>query len=228
MALNTAVEDVMNDRIDSIKRKRSYNFESVTRVKNELSNIVKVKVACTVSGNTVVRPADWKYTLGLEVVINGKKVEVDSMDMNEMVTHGRNSLMRGSQKRPKYTESDVIEVYFGGGTNTMTEAYLTYISIPTQISSGIALDNTAVLLIGQQYMVLSGSVTHDSNTYNSDDSFTATTNTFTGSGTIALLSNTNINSQLHNDICRRAAVILSGNVNNQDKVLGKTIESEQN
>lgn len=226
VALNLAIEDVINDRVDSIKRKRTYNFESVMRVKNELSSLVRIDDPIALVGNRLVRPSDWKYTLWVRVFINNQKKDCEPMDINER--HLRNNLVRPNHKTPKWEEGEDIEILYGGGSASLgNTALFTYVKKPALISSGPDLDNTATLTIGAQYMVLSGTVTHDSVDYTIEQWFTATTTNFTGSGTICLLSNTDLGPGLHSEICRRAAVILMGNVENMNKVTGKTIENEQ-
>jgi len=227
VAINLAIEDIINDRVDSIKRQRSYNFESVMRVKNELSSIVKIDEPIALIGNRMPRPSDWGYTLWVKAQINGKMKDCEPMDINER--HGRNNLVRPSVKVPKWIEAEDIEIMYGGGANNVLGAtgYFSYIIKPRLVSSGSDLNNTATLVIGEQYLVLSGTVTHDLSNYTTDQVFTATSTTYTGTGIICQLVNTNLGSHLHSEICRRAAVILSNNVENQAKSTGKTIENEQ-
>jgi hypothetical protein len=229
VAINLAILDIINDRYDAIKRKRGYNFEAVMRVRNELSSIVVIDQTLALSGSSGVKPTDWMYTLQVSAVINGTLRHCEPMDFNEYGPHLKNNLMRPISNLPKYTEDSNVNILYGGGLSSVSGVYMTYIKKPSLVSSGSAISSgLTALTIGLEYGVVSGSITYNSVVYNQDDYFTANAGTaFTGTGTVAVLNNTDLGYHLHEEICRRAAVLLMGNVQNVEKIQIKKVESEE-
>lgn len=207
-----------------------YNFESVMRVRNELSSIVRsdVAIAFDVYG-MAPKPSDFMYILGLRVDINGRRCHCEPMDLNEYGPHLKNSLVRPTAAIPKWIEDSSINVKFGGGSAILASmGYISYIKKPSLVSSGSEIDSTGAVDNAREYMVLSGTITYDGLSYSVDQTFVGSATTaFTGSGTIAMMNNTDLGFHLHEEVCRRASVILMGNVENSTKVISKTVENEQ-
>ena len=229
VAINIAINDLLNNRIDMIKsaRGKPYYFESVRRVKTELSSVVRSDVALTLVGDFATKPTDMFYPLSVFATINGVRRWCEEMLFNSYGPHLTNNLSRPSPEYPKWLDEQGIHIKYAGGINALTAVDLSYVKKPIIVKSGPALSTAPNNIVsGSEYGVISGSVTYDGTTYGQDEYFTGTAATgFTGTGTVALLTNTDLGEPLHEEVCRRAAQILMGSVENFEKQGAKEAEN---
>lgn len=226
VAINIAINDILNARIDPIKNPQSrVSFESARRVKSELGSLVTSELSLAFSNNYAEKPADLFYPLTIYATINGSRKWCEEMLFNSDGPHMSNNLSRPTKEYPKWTDEGGFRIRYGGGTAVLSKVELTYVRKPTIVGSGIALTSAATLVTGSQYGVVHGTVTYDGNNYAEDSFFTVgATTSFTGTGQVALLTNTDMPTLLHEEVCRRACIVMLGTVENFEKVTAKAVE----
>jgi len=231
-AINTAKTDILNDRYDPIRRERKYSFEAFQRIKSELSSLVMADTLLNPVSNAAAKPSDFMYDVGMFVSINNGRIKwSENLQFLEKGPSSENSMERPSTGYPKHMESSVGFIFkIGGGSNTVTQAYLDYIRRPIDVVSGPELSSSTALEINTQYGVVNSStVTYDGSVYSRDQVFTTdgVTTAFTGSGILVKLSAIDFPEHLHEDLARRAAVIILGTVENYNQRQNKTNEIEE-
>lgn len=230
-AINIAMLDIINDQYEPIRQQRDYSFERFQRLKASLSGLVRSDFSLSISGNTALKPSDYLYDIGMFVSINNKrKVWSESMQFVEKGPSTENIHERPTPEYPKHMEDQSgFVIKFGGGQNVLNGVYLDYIFKPEPVTSGAELTSSSALTVSTLYGVSFGSVTYNGVNYNQDQAFTTdnVTTAFTGSGRVIPISTLNFPAHLHEELARRAAVILSGNVENYNRRQNKTIEREE-
>jgi len=233
-ALTTAMWRYINDRVDNIKksvREKTYSFEMVQRVKDELQSLVlKGSVPIDPDGK-ILLPPSYYYEVGLRVQINGVWRNSTPTDVGEWTNSERNVYQRPTIEHPRHIiYQGEVEVKWGGELITLgslTEFW--YLFAPPDIYvSEISLTNADTLLVGKMYAVDSGSVVYGGTTYVEGDSFqTGALTSFTGTGTVRLVVNCLLPFQAHEEIVLWASELLAETVENFNRQQMKMMERKE-
>lgn len=213
--LQFAQGEIIDRRYDPIKTPQDQtSFESVQRVKDDLSAIVKEATGLTPTSNTLDLPADYLHLLQMDAVIDGdKKYGIEAISFDELPTTFKNPFTAISPDYPRWTQSSTgIKIRCGFGVVSSID--LTYLRIPAAISKGTtSYTNAQTFTNGDILYVDSGTVTYNSIVYTTGQTFTIAIGTglvFTGSGTAVILINCELSAGLHDEIIRTAAAIANG------------------
>lgn len=230
-ALNVAIDAFINDRYDNIKKLTAYSFERVERIRQELDPLVVHTFIPPSTTNVYLAPADMRYALLSLVQVDnaGPFVLLQEPGLNE-ADREENDFLSASADFP-YTRR------YGGGTwqmfpsagHAVTSWELYYLKYQSVIVFGDAVITAGanVLVTGQFYNVVDGTVTHNAVNYTQGQSFQAANTTLAGTGSVALFTNTNMPLTSHEEIAVSAAAILMGTFENYQKRAVKEQERMQ-
>lgn len=218
-AINSATVMIFEDRVDNIKIKKPYSFESVQRVRDELYTLIK-NVSGLPVGGIIPYPSDYNYAIDVEFTIGTTTQSARPMSYNELGLIQRNPFKQLSPEMTYYIEqSSGLDAKFAGGTFS---AYsLWYLKNPTIVTIGKESDKLttgSVLASLTSYIVYDQAV-YSSVTYYAGETIVGTGATLT-SGIVIPLSvvvNSDMPEKLHPEICRLAGSILSSDVDNYNK-----------
>jgi len=227
--IQVATDDFVQDRYDNIKNaQKKYAFETVERLRAEIRTIVLALPLIPVL-DVLTLPADYRYDVGLSVVIAGITKNSRPGSISETLGSFSNSHTRPNDDYPIHNEIGNTIVVNHGQFNAFTAAILYYIRqhlipyISEPRSSGTPLTTVTT------HYVETGSIVYDTATYNAGDYFTTTAITvFTGAGTVSEIQSVELPNTSHEEIAKRTATILSGNVHNFEKFGVKEKEVEGN
>lgn len=244
-AINTAIKDIVLERYDAIRdSEKQSGFQTSQRLRDELYTIVHPYTISTLtpqSDSTLVPksqfPTDYWLLLTMKATISGKIIPVIPLTYDEWNVIELNPFSRPSIDYPEKVyrneHADGVEVKFGP-TGTMTEAKIYYLSEPvtatigTEQSSGIVPSPIrSILCYMQGTVTLNGT----SNILGPGQELVIPV------GSTAIIQsgvfvwnyvNTDLPSLLHEEISKRAASILSGTVENYDRVtdLDRRVDGE--
>lgn len=232
-ALNMAQESYIQDMYDDLKRKkRPYSFETFQRIKSSLRTIVVTEKPLVITGTLAKLPDDYRYDVGLNIVISGRKKRYSvNTTFNEDGPASQNAFDRPSVLEPKHLEhGEYIEVKFGGGLETLDEAYLDYVKNPSEMEvvSPALVQSSSQLAVDKRYWVLQGSVVFNSKTYTRDMLIEpSAAATFTGTGVLREIVDCELPENTHQEICNIAAALLSGTVENYERNKLSRLQAEE-
>lgn len=220
-AINVAVDNYIQDRYDNIRKSTGYSFERVERIRQELDPLVIRVIVTPVVGspNTFAAPAAMRYALLSFVEVGGSYVLLQEPSLNQ-ADREQNDFLQASADYPYVRRygGGVWKVFPGSG-NTATNWELYYLNYQNIVTFGDAVITAGptVLTVGQFYNVVEGSVVHNGVTYTLDQSFQAVNQVLTGTGQVALFTDSILPKTAHEEICVDATAILMGNFENYDK-----------
>lgn len=231
-AFNSVVLSMFKDKTDNKKLFRKYSFQSNEQVRRELYTLIKTATIVP-TGDVVVYPADFEYYGDMNVIIDGVEDYCRPTNFNEIGPLQDNPFRKPKATKPYYIENSTgLKVYYGSGT--FTSATMTYLKTPNTISIGTDSNKInpggAVLTIGLVYVVYSPTVVHNGTTYYVGQTFTATATSLT-SGIVILnsvLVNCDLPENVHDEVCKSAAQLLQGTIEDYNKsaFLQKEIEKQ--
>ncbi len=219
-AINLATTMIFEDRVDNIKIKKGYSFESVQRVRDELYTLIKNVIAAP-SGGLIPYPADYNYAILVDPTVGGVTQSARPISYNEVALVQRNPFREPTIQNTFYIEqSNGINLVYSGGT--YTQYSLWYLKNPDTVSIGTESDKifagATVLTISSVYIVYEEAV-HAGTTYYPGDIFTATLTSLTSG--IVILNSVIVNSDMPDkilpEICRLAGAILLGEADDYQK-----------
>lgn len=218
-AINIAINDFINDRYENIKMAKGYAFQTIQKVRDELRTLIPDTLNIAPAADIFQLPIDYLHEVLLQVTISGKKVLSEFASFNELVDLADNGFLDTTDEYPRHIErGNQFEVRHGIGNFTM--AHLDYIKMPAIVKRGSTaiLPGPAVLTIGRDYVNTTvDTVVHNGVTYEQFDGFTAVNTVLAGAGSVVLVTNCNLPPQTHEEICKMAAQVLTGTVENYDK-----------
>lgn len=224
-SLNIAQDKIIQDKYDNVKQHKMYAFQIFQKIRDDLRPIVKT-VDIVPVGNLITLPSDYMYEVGLALMINSVQYDSREVTYNQLNGLNDNSFTSIQIDEPVHIEDqNGINVYFGPSGNFMS-AKLSYLSIPPVISLGL-IDITAgpsVLIIGQNYLVTVGTVTHNLVSYMVGQQFVAVNTILSGIGTVISMTNCILSPTCHEEICKVASGLLIGTVQGFDQ--SKFLDSE--
>jgi len=229
--IQVAVDDFIQDRYDNIKEaEKQYAFETIQRLRSELRTIIFTSTQVPNAQGEITLPADYRYDVGLEVIIDGITRNSKPASISETLGTYNNSHTRPNDQSPFHNERVNTITIKHGKLGTLSSATLYYIVQHTPPFIGLPEDNTTTLLIGSTYFVESGSIIYNGVTYNLGDSFVVVAGftTFLGAGTVVRTLPLPLPDTSHEEIAKRTAQILTGVVENYNKTQLKAQEVQAN
>jgi hypothetical protein len=236
-AINDAINQIIKDRFDNVKQGKSYSFERVQVVIDELNTLVNTSPVIVPVANVIQRanfPANYREFILCEVTINGVKTYSRELSHAELPKIDRNPFKFASFDKDRVWHtfnSAGINVQFG--TGTFTAAQITYLRQPAKVTLGLPSNyinpSATALSIGTSYYV---SVDCDVNgtPYFVGQQFTALSTNLV-SGQVIAVSNTvdcDLPEKLHDEICDIASATMMGTVEDYNKVTFLTNQSVKN
>lgn len=227
-AIQIATSDFILDRVDNIKRlRKAYGFETATRVREELQSLTKRVSLNLPVVNIINLPTDYMYEVGLEVDKgNGFYVNSAPVSISELLGSYSNVHYRPTSENPCHVQHGLTIEISTGGMNKIKDVILWYIK---QWSHPFINDNLIQpgnnLTVGEEYYSES-IVNHNGLTYPAGVVFTATSTLLT-SGTVKNVKNLPLPDIAHEEICKRAAAIYAGTVENFQRNQLKESEIEK-
>jgi hypothetical protein len=246
-ALNSAIVDFIEETYGGLNTSRRYSFQSAQKVRDKLNTLVYKTAPLTVGAGitagkiiTSVAPfpiTTYRYSLMLECYFNGstKPYYAKPISYDEYKEYKENKFLTPSLVEPYrvYWIEDYDGWIVDGGTgNVLTSAVLTYLKNPAVVDIGFliqpgALTNAVPYIVSEESVTAVGGVS-TSRLIGSEVTFTAGANTLT-SGELAYgFTNCDLPTQAHDEICKRAAAILTGVVQDYNKTNMLNIESNKN
>jgi hypothetical protein len=226
-ALNTAIDSFVKDRYDNIKQQRRYSFEVPERVREELYPIIVDDYPISIVGQKTDTPPDFSYHLLTTVTVNGKQEPCD------LKTYQESDLSKNSFTKPGVNKiihrRTATGFTFSSGKLVLGPGLMTYLKNHTRVK----FDETPItqgltaLIIGRPYYVVSGIVNSGSIIYPVGSVFTATIGSFTGTGIVNNLTQTELPVSTHEEICKIAASVLTGTFEDYQKSQKVSMEAER-
>lgn len=218
-AINLATVQIFEDRVDNIKIKKNYSFESVQRVRDELYTLIKTSTGAP-AADVIPYPTDYNYTIDIQFTVGTVTQSARPLSYNEVGLLARNPFKQLSPEMTYYIEQSngLLGKYAGG---TFSAYNLTYLKNPAQVSigkesdkigTGGTLTNT-VIYIAYEQSVYNGTI------YYAGDLLTGTGAALTSGVVIQrnLTADSDMPDKIHPEICRQAASILSADVADYQK-----------
>jgi len=218
-AINQAQKLILDGRVEPIKVKRDFSFQSSERLRNELRSLVVPTVNGTITGSSVAFPTNFYYLLLMQNTVNGEKNVCKPITFNEKGTLRRNPFKEPISSETYYSEDNAswkIELPINA---SFTLCEIDYLKNPDVVSIGKEKDKiTATLAIGTNYTVYNQAV-HAGVTYYEGESFTATSTVLTSGVVIptSVIVNSDMPEYLHDEIIRLSAAIMNGTVEDYNK-----------
>lgn len=231
-AINRAIDFIVKDRVENIKKKKNYSFQSSQRLRDELYTLVMPTFSPIPTGNTIAFPADYKYLLAMGISVDNIETICRPITLNEKALMKRNPFKRPTTNKTYYTEdSSGWQIFIPSG-GTITSIDLDYLKLPNVVTIGQENDKIAsgvgVLTNATDYIVYEEAV-HAGVTYYEGEVFTSS-NTNLTSG-IVILRATVIDSDmpesLHEEIITGAAAIMNGTVEDWQKQQSLKIDNQE-
>lgn len=227
-AINSAMNEIIEERYQSSKRlSKGDSFQRSQRVRDELSNIVK-KFEPTTTNTTnksLVElhdfPAGYKYLLAI-AAYNGSNYPCSPLTYDMYNTVSPNPFRRiRASLFPKlyYIESNEGITILHSMSN-VTKAIIHYLEEAIQWQWGIDYTSSKAFTVADIVIVNSDLVVYDGANYLRGDTITIVNgHTNITSGTVLFdYTNSNINSNLHEEIARKAAINALISIRESEKV----------
>lgn len=231
-AINGAITTIVKDRIAPIRPPHKYSVQSAQRIRDELYTLIPTPATGSVSGNNVAHPNNYLYYLLLYVTIDGKQQYARPTSYNEIGPLKENVFMKPSAVKPYFNEyTSGIKIEFGS-SGTITTYELWYVKNPATVSIGEERDKIIAgtsLSNGVDYYVYEEAV-YNTVTYSPGEVITGTGANLT-SGIVIIntkIVNTDLPVNMHEEICYKAASLLSANNEDYNKKSTLDIEIERN
>lgn len=243
-AINSAVMDIVNSRYENIKKPakdREYAFQTSQRLRDELYTLVRYSAGLTATSDTIPVaqfPADYMYLIILEANISGKSINTIPITYDEFNVIQQNPYFRPSISWPervyRIESVDGIKVIWGD-RGRLLNANVYYISKPLKVNIGtevndpfgthfskadddevIAFIPSVIRLYDESWVFMEDLSLEEEELYvigTNSESYSQLV-----SGIVYYNSiNTDLPENLHEELCRTAAKILSGNVENYNR-----------
>lgn len=221
-AINLATVQIFEDRVDNIKIKKTYSFESVQRLRDELYTLIKTATGAPTS-DIIPFPTDYNYSIDVQFTVGTVTQSARALSYNEVGLLARNPFKAPAPDQTFYIEqaNGILGKYAGGAFSSYN---LTYLKNPIQVSIGKQSDKIdatqtpAAIVIGIQYIAYEQSISN-SVIYYAGDVFIATSAVLTSGIVIpvSVTTNSDMPDKIHPEICRLAGAILSGDTENYNK-----------
>lgn len=239
-AINTAINDILLDRYDNIKRnnrEKDYAFQTAQRLRDELYTLVRYMADISANGDFILQanfPADYMFLLLMEASISGQIINTIPLTYDELSVVQLSPFARPSISYPqriyRIESNEGVKVIYGS-VGRLLSANIYYIKRPAIVSIGTEvndgnttfLSNTPIIayvptvlnlyksgIFWQQYS-LAEEEKYTVGTLGEDSAKVYTGIVYYN------FTETDLPETLHEEICRIAAKILSGNVENYNR-----------
>lgn len=229
--INAAIWRTVKDRVAPLKIQRGYSYESAQRIKDELYTLVPVPATGSPVSSIVAIPNDYYYYLLLYIIIDGVEYFCRPSTFNEIGPLQDDPFAKPSAVKPYFTQQTNGFLLYKGSSGTFGNYRLYYIKKPATTSMGKESDkinSSGTLSIGATYYVYEQAV-HNSITYYPGDTFIAA-NTTLNSGIVipaTVVVNCDLPDNMHEEICKLAATLMLGPVEDFDKKQSLEIDVEK-
>ena len=237
-AINSAINDIILDRYNNIRQKqKEYAFQTSQRLRDELYTLVEEYTDLPViSGNRIsLQPVtDYWLLLAMSANISGKVINTIPVTYDEYNVLELDPFVRPSIVYPervyRIESSSGVKIIFGD-TGALASADMFYIKKPAKVAIGteVSTQNTELTLnekvIAYVDSVIrvkdsTGEVVEDVALTEEEEyipSQSAYTYTLFSGIVYKDFTECDLPDILHEEICRKAAAILSGNVENYNR-----------
>jgi len=243
-AINAAINMILKDRLEPIRLRRKYSVQRTQRIRDELYTLVSTTTpTLMVANNLVPFPADYYYFLQLDITISSVIYSASITSYNELGPLKENPFMKPSAVKPYFVETATdLRVYWDDSGLLTYE--LIYIKQPALVSIGEERDkiSTVVALTAATvYYVYedatyaatvttgTGAVVTSGQVLAAGETFTATgANLLTGIViNTAKVVNSDFPVNMHEEICKQAAEIMEGTVEQFAKKQALAVDVEK-
>lgn len=229
-AINMAIDRIVEDRLDNIKNKKNYSFESVQTVRDQLYTLIPPTLSIVPTANVVAYPANYNYFLKLMCTIAGDTNVARPTSYNQSGLMYKDPFAYPTDEKPYFDQNlSGFTIYRDEqNTGSFTFALLDYIKNPDVVSIGNEsnkIDSTGALTIGVTYIVYEQAV-HNGVTYVEGATFVAV-NAVLISGIVipnALIVNCNLPTKLQYEVVNIAASIMQKSISQFNE--GATLERD--
>ena len=245
-AINTAIHTIVNDRYDAIRKAdREGTFQVSQRLRDEIYTLVYPGTVTPVLGTKRfdIKTAypDYWLLASMKVTISGKEINTIPLTYDEQNVIENNPFARPSIEYPERIYR--IEAYDGvtinhGALGNLTAGNIYYIKEPVLVNLG-TVNSSGTFSNGDQIICyMDGQIGYydgGGNLYNTvtllegEELTIDTPGGYAGILTgiyVTGFTNCDLPSMLHEEICKEAAKVLSGTVENYDRV--KDLDQQQN
>jgi len=219
-AINQAQKKVLDDRTENIKRQRSFGVQTSQRLRNELSTLIR-RATGAPAGSFIPYPTQYYYLLSIENTVDGITNACRPVTYNEQGLINRNPFRRPKSDKTYFNDSLTGWTILLPTGGNFTQYNMFYIATPVVVTIGQEsnkITGPGTLVIGQTYYVYDEAV-HNGITYIDGATFVAV-NTILTSGTVinsSFVIDSDMPSQLHEEIIRLSAAIMDGTVDEYEK-----------
>ena len=236
-AINTAILDIVLDRYNNIREKqKQYAFQTSQRLRDELYTLVKNPAVITASAGIIQKssfPTDYMLLLSMRANISGQwintiPVTYDEYNMLELNPYTYPSLDY-PERIYRIERAEGIEVIYGP-QGTLISGDIFYLAKPATVNIGTQLSTVGNYLLRSEHPSVIAYIDSVIQTLNPMRLVTLKKGEEYIIGTysedrIGLLSgvlyydyvNCDLPEMLHDEVCRKTADILSGNVENYNR-----------
>lgn len=216
-AINIATDIFVRDRYDNVKRKTGYGFQTVQKLRDDLGSLVKSSLLVP-ANNIITRPDNYRHEVMVRVKINGKWDGSSPTSYDAFNTNQKNRFHKAEIGYVQHLElgGSNVEFYFGSYGNFQEVEYF-YLSNPIQVSFGTTAITSGSLVVGNTYYVESGSITHNAIVVNAGSTFVAVGTTYTGTGVVYLIVNSELPAHTHEELAKMAASDLAGTTSDRNR-----------
>jgi len=230
-SLNAATTQIVKDRVAAIRLPRKYSVQSAQRLRDELYTLVPAPVTAALSSGNVPYPADYQYFLLLYLTINSVQQYCRPTSYNTIGDLINNPFRKPTVDKPYYNEFVTgIKIHFGA-TGTAGNYELWYLKNPATITIGKETQKivaAGTLTNALVYMTYEEAV-YAGTTYYAGDLITGTGATLTSGIVIlnSLITSSDLPVNMHEEICKATADLLSLNVEDYQKKQTLSVEVEK-
>jgi len=224
-AINQASTIILDNRLESIKNKVDYSFQSSERLRVELASLVMPTFSAVVTpGSSYISyHPDFYYLLSMENTVNGTKGPCRALTYNEKTVINRNPFKKPSSEETYYTEDSGGWKISLPANATWTACEYSFIKKPVLVSIGNENDKLYsynTLIYGFSYVVYNetvyaGVTYYEGSSFNAQPPFNAIT-----SGAVIIffkLTHSDMPEHLQDEVVRLSAAIMEGTVENYNK-----------
>ena len=238
-ALNSAITDIVLDRYHNIReQQRKYAFQTSQRLRDELYTLVLKKDNLTATDDLIPVaqfPTDYMLTLIIIANVSGQTIHTIPITYDELSVVELDPFSRPSITWPeriyRIESSEGIKIIFGN-VGRLIDATMYYIKKPATVDIGTEVNDTAtILLVGETVIAYVDTVLtmKRSGAPSFNYSLKQGAKLVIGTAGSEIYANLktgivykgsvecDLPEVIHEEICRKAAGILSGNVENYNR-----------
>ncbi len=228
-AINTAIDRIVEDRLDNIKVKKNYSFESIQTVRDQLYTLVPPTLTIAPVANVLAYPADYNCFLKLMCTIDGNTIVARPTSYNQQGVAYDNPFSKPTDIKPYFDQNlSGFNIFRDiNNTGSFTAGLLDYVKNPDLVSIGNEFNKIVTggtLTNAIDYIVYEQAV-YAGTTYAEGDTITGTGAALTSGIVIpnSLIVNSNMPTKLQYEITTTAASIMQKSISqfNEGQMLEK-------